>query len=89
MARYTPDVQAGLDRMREMAKGNFDLSWMNSNPEGWGHRVEPGPLGLRMVDIDIGHYGVVPERGSSIGTMAPRGCFVPADTPPCVDTRTC
>ena len=62
MTRYTPDVQAGLDRMREMAKGNFDLSWMNSNPEGWGHRAEPGPLGLRMVDIETGHYGAVPER---------------------------
>lgn len=85
MAKYTPDVAAGLDRMRDMAKGNFDLGWMESNPDGWGHRVEASPSGLGMADIEVGHYGVIPERGSAIGTMAPRGCHVPEETPPCID----
>jgi hypothetical protein len=85
MTQYTPDVQAGLDRMRDMARGNFDLGWMNSNPEGWGHRATPGPSGLGLVDIETGHYAAVPERGSSVGTMAPRGCFVPENTPDCLD----
>lgn len=88
MAKYTPDVEMGLDRMRDMAKGNFNLSWMESNPAGWGHYAEPGPSGLRMVDIETGHYGIIPEHGSTIGTMAPRGCFVPEDTPPCLDMYT-
>lgn len=30
--KYTPAVEVGLDRMREMAKGNFDLNWMHANP---------------------------------------------------------
>ncbi len=81
MTRYSPEVEAGLDRMREMAKGNFDLTWMDSNPEGWGHEVKPGPSGLRLEDIEVGHYANRPEYGSSRGSMAPRGCFVPDDAP--------
>jgi hypothetical protein len=38
-----------------------------------------------MVDIETGHYGVVPEHGSMIGSMAPRGCFIPEDTPAALD----
>ena len=81
MSKYTPEVEVGLDRMREMAKGNFDLAWMDSNPEGWGHSVKAGPAGLGLADIETGHYGVVPEHGSRHGSMAPRGCYVPEDTP--------
>ncbi len=81
MARYTPAVEAGLDRMRDMAKGGFDLAWMDVNPEGWGHSATPGKSGLGLADIETGHYGVVPEHGSSHGSMAPRGCHVPEETP--------
>jgi hypothetical protein len=88
MAKYTPDVQAGLDRMRDMAKGNFDLTWMDSNPAGWGHRVKAGPAGLGLADIETGHYAPRSGRGSSIGTMAPRGCYIPEDTPACLDMYT-
>lgn len=34
MSKYTPAVEIGLDRMRDMAKGNFDLKWMHANPQG-------------------------------------------------------
>ena len=80
MATYTPTVEIGLDRMREMARGNFDLAWMDSNPDGWGHEVERSKIGLKLTDVDHGFYGDVPERGSSHGTMAPRGCYVPEGT---------
>ncbi len=80
MAIYTPTVEIGLDRMREMARGNFDLAWMDSNPDGWGHEVERSKIGLKLTDVDHGFYGDVPERGSSHGTMAPRGCYVPEGT---------
>ncbi len=81
MAKYTPSVEAALDRLRDMAQGDFDLTWMDVNPEGWGHVVTPGRSGLGLVDIETGHYGAVPEHGSSRGSMAPRGCYVPDDTP--------
>ncbi len=80
MAKYTPTVEVGLDRMRDMAQGNFDLSWMNANPEGWGHEVQSSQAGLKLTDVDHGFYGEVPVKGSSHGTMAPRGCYVPEET---------
>jgi len=81
MGKYTPAVEVGLDRMRDMARGNFDLNWMECNPEGWGHEVKRGPTGLGLRDVETGYYGRVPEHGSLKGTMAPRGCHVPEDTP--------
>ena len=57
MSKYTPAVQVGLDRMREMARGNYDLSWMHSNPDGWGHRATPGSAGLRLRDVERGSEG--------------------------------
>ncbi len=81
MSKYAPAVEEGLDRIREMAKGNFDLAWMDANPDGWGQQVQPGPAGLRLTDVEKGYYANVPEQGSSHGSMAPRGCFVPPDTP--------
>ena len=80
MGRYTPAVETGLDHMREMARGNFGLQWMDSNPDGWGHEVTPGPAGLRLRDIETGHYAKIPEHGSHHGSMAPRGCYVPEET---------
>jgi hypothetical protein len=81
MVRYSPVVQEGLERMFAMTQGRFDLTWMESNPAGWGHQARPGPAGLGLADVETGHYGAVPEYGSSHGSMAPRGCYVPADTP--------
>jgi hypothetical protein len=81
MSKYTPAVEAGLDRMRGMARGNYDLSWMDANPEGWGHRATPGPSGLRLRDVETGAYGCPPQHGSKHGSMAPRGSYVPAETP--------
>ena len=81
MTKYSADVEASIDNMRDMVNGNFDLGWMESNPDGWGHEVKRSADGLRMVNIETGHYGNVPEHGSSHGSMAPRGCHVPDDTP--------
>jgi hypothetical protein len=78
---YSSVVEEGLDRLSEMVRGNFDLGWMTANPDGWGHVVTPGPAGLGLRDVEIGHYGQVPEYGSSHGSMAPRGSFVPKNTP--------
>ena len=81
MTKYSETVEKGIDGMRQMAMGNFDLGWMDSNPEGWGQEVECSADGLRITDIEKGHYAKVPEHGSSHGSMAPRGCFVPEETP--------
>src|SRR5262245_33184260 len=81
MSKYTPAVETGLDRMREMSRGNYDLKWMDANPAGWGHEVTPGPNGLRLRDVETGYYGRVPEHGSDHGSMAPRGCEVPPGAP--------
>lgn len=80
MGKYTPTVEIGLDRMREMARGNVDLAWMDANPAGWGHKITHRPGELRLADIDTGYYAQIPERGSSHGSMAPRGCLVPEGT---------
>jgi hypothetical protein len=80
MSKYTATVQTGLDRMREMVRGNFDLRWMESNPAGWGHTATPGPTGLRLADVETGYYAQVPDHGSAHGSMAPRGCNVPPGT---------
>ena len=39
MSKYTAAVETGLDRMREMARGNFDLGWMQANPTRRAPRV--------------------------------------------------
>ena len=81
MSKYSAEVEESIDRMRDMAKGSFDLSWMDCNPDGWGQEVSVSSTGLRLTDVDKGHYAKVPEHGSSHGSMAPRGCFIPSDTP--------
>jgi hypothetical protein len=60
--------------------GTPDLAWMNETGE-WGMRATPGNLGLRLKDIEIGSYGVVPEHGSEHRSMAPRGAVIPTDVP--------
>ena len=53
---------------------------MNRHGE-WGIRAKPGNLGLRLKDIEIGSYGIIPEHGASHRSMAPRGAVVPDDVP--------
>jgi hypothetical protein len=60
--------------------GTPDLAWMNQHGE-WGVQAKPGNLGLRLKDIEIGSYGVVPPRGSDHQSMAPRGAALPPDLP--------
>lgn len=70
-----------LDHISDMRSGKFDLSWMQANPDGWGTRATPSAMGLTLSDINIGKYGEIPELGASHGSMAPRGCEVPAGMP--------
>ena len=60
--------------------GTPDLGWMSQHGE-WGMRAKPGNLGLRLKDIEIGSYGVIPDRGGEHRSMAPRGSVVPSDVP--------
>src|SRR5262249_54873152 len=77
----TPTLERVLDRLSDMRSGKFDLGWMHANPDGWGTRATPSAMGLTIADINVGKYGIIPERGAAHGSMAPRGCEVPADTP--------
>lgn len=55
---------------------------MNANPTGWGTRATPrDDRGLGLDDINVGIYADVPDQGASHGSMAPRGCEVPPETP--------
>src|SRR6266851_4170257 len=60
--------------------GTPDLEWMNQMGE-WGVRAKPGNLGLRLKDIEIGSYGIIPEHGGAHRSMAPRGAVIPEDVP--------
>ncbi|HEV2171868.1 MAG TPA: hypothetical protein VGR40_13015, partial [Candidatus Binatus sp.] len=60
--------------------GTPDLAWMNQMGE-WGVRAKPGNLGLRLKDIQIGSYGVVPEHGGAHRSMAPRGATIVEELP--------
>jgi hypothetical protein len=77
----SPTLERVLDRLSMMREGKFDLSWMHANPDGWGTRATPSPSGLTVGDINVGKYGIIPEHGSSHGSMAPRGAEVPLETP--------
>lgn len=81
MANHTEIVDVGLDRLREMVRGNFSLAWMDANPQGWGHTAAPGPAGLGLVDVETAHYANIPEHASRRAGLAPRGCHVPAQVP--------
>jgi hypothetical protein len=60
--------------------GTPDLGWMNQHGE-WGVHAKPGNLGLRLKDIEIGSYGVVPDHGGAHHSMAPRGAAIPEEVP--------
>src|SRR5262249_40518403 len=77
----TPALERVLDRLSMMRAGKFDLSWMHVNPDGWNTRATPSANGLTVGDINLGKYAIIPEQGSSNGSMAPRGAEVPPETP--------
>lgn len=81
MSTISPKVEEVFDRLAMMRDGKFDLSWMHANPAGWGTKPAASPGGLTLTDINVGPYGVIPERGSIHGSMAPRGAEVPPETP--------
>jgi len=81
MGRRTPTIDAGLDRLREMARGNYSLAWMESNPEGWGQMAVAGPAGIGLVDIEVDRYAEIPEHASPRGGVALRGSHVPGKLP--------
>jgi len=85
MARFSQKVQDVLDQAADIKnRGKVDLSWMKANPAGWGARAKPRDdrgLGLEDLNLIGGAYGTVPDTGHSHGSMAPRGCEVPANTP--------
>ena len=59
-ARFTVEPSAYLRKLYE--SGTPDLGWMKQSGE-WGMHAQPSSLGLRLKDVEIGSYGVVPERG--------------------------
>ena len=77
-ARVKLEPSAYLQKLFQT--GTPDLAWMNVHGE-WGTRAKPGNLGLRLKDIEIGSYGVIPEHGGEHRSMAPRGSVVPDDVP--------
>ncbi|MGH7840688.1 MAG: ferritin-like domain-containing protein [Candidatus Binataceae bacterium] len=77
-ARFKYEPSEYLQKLYQT--GTPDLAWMNLHGE-WGIRARPGNLGLRLKDIQLGSYGVVPERGGEHRSMAPRGASIPADVP--------
>jgi len=79
----SPIVEKGLDTLNDVRQGKLDLSWMNSNPQGWGVKAIPrDERGLGLEDINrVGNYGVVPDGGSLHGSMAPRGSEIPEHMP--------
>jgi hypothetical protein len=77
----SPTLELVLDHLSDMRNGKFDLRWMHANPDGWGTRATPSAMGLTIADVNVGKYGVVPERGGAHGSMAPRGCEIPPGTP--------
>src|SRR5258708_9127703 len=72
-AKYKLEPSVYLQKLYE--SGTPDLGWMNQMGE-WGVRAKPGNLGLRLKDIEIGSYGVVPEHGGEHPSMAPRGAKI-------------
>jgi hypothetical protein len=83
MAIVSPTVERVLDYLNEMRQGKLDLGWMKSNAEGWGARAAArDDRGLGLEDLNrVPYYGEVPDRGSEVGSMAPRGCEIPPGTP--------
>jgi hypothetical protein len=61
-ARFKVEPSAYLQKLHQT--GTPDLSWMKETGE-WGTRAKPSGLGLRLKDVEVGSYGVVPERGGA------------------------
>ena len=61
-AKYKLEPSVYLQKLYE--SGTPDLGWMNQMGE-WGTRAKPGNLGLRLKDIEIGSYGIIPEHGGA------------------------
>ena len=80
-SKLSPAVERVFDRLSMMRDGKFDLSWMHANPAGWGTCARPSLGGLTVTDINVGPYGVIPDHGGAHGSMAPRGSYVPPETP--------
>ncbi|HUO05753.1 MAG TPA: ferritin-like domain-containing protein [Candidatus Binataceae bacterium] len=83
MSNISPVVERALDYISEVRQGKIDLKWMEANSGGWGVKAMPrDDRGLGLEDINrVGHYGDVPDSGSKVGSMAPRGSEIPADMP--------
>jgi hypothetical protein len=83
MPNPSPVVERVFDYTSEVRKGKLDLSWIESNRWGWGVKATPRDAGgLGLEDLNrVGTYGDVPDRGSSYGSMAPRGSEIPPDVP--------
>src|SRR5260370_26819351 len=77
-AKYKLEPSVYLQKLYE--SGTPDLGWMNQMGE-WGVRAKPGNLGLRLKDIEIGSYGIIPEHGGAHCSMAPRGAVISDDLP--------
>ena len=77
-ARFKVEPSAYLQKLYQ--SGTPDLSWMKETGE-WGMRAKPSGLGLRLKDVEVGSYGVVPERGGAHLSMAPRGSVIPDNVP--------
>ncbi len=77
-AKYKLEPSVYLQKLYE--SGTPDLGWMNQMGE-WGVRAKPGNLGLRLKDIEIGSYGIIPEHGGAHRSMAPRGAVISEDLP--------
>ena len=73
-------LQPSLYLEKLFQTGTPDLGWMSDHGE-WGITARPGNLGLRLKDIQIGSYGVIPDQGADHRSMAPRGAVVPSDVP--------
>src|SRR6202158_1519977 len=76
----TIKLQPSVYLQKLYQSGTPDLGWMDQMGE-WGVRAKPGNLGLRLKDIEIGSYGIVPEHGGAHRSMAPRGAVISDDLP--------
>ncbi|HYB89715.1 MAG TPA: ferritin-like domain-containing protein [Candidatus Binataceae bacterium] len=83
MSQLSESVEQAVEGIAEIRRGKLDLTWMNCNSSGWGVRSKPrDERGLTLEDINADpYYGRVPDHGAAHGSMAPRGCDVPPETP--------
>ncbi|MGQ4808561.1 hypothetical protein NKDENANG_01946 [Candidatus Entotheonellaceae bacterium PAL068K] len=70
-------TQAYREKLRN---GEYDLSWMTVDSE-WGIKATPSQRGLTLDDINVGSYGVIPQKGAS-DSFAPRGADFHAEELP-------